>query len=218
MRIEVRLADTGPPTRIPISYNYYITSLIYEVISRSSRDYADFLHDEGYQYQEESAEKKFKLFTYSQLYFGESEVSQGKLISQSGKGKFFISSPIREFVEHLADGLLDQETVEIAGEKLEVDRIKRIDSPQFGGEMNFLCLSPIVASTMKEKDGELRTYYYRYGDEKLGEALLNNLEKKYYLVHGKEPESARLDIEFDREYVSSRDGRVSKLIDFKGPR
>ena len=62
MRIQI-LADVGKGITLPINYNHLLVGAIYRFLTESNPEYADFLHDEGYQ----TAEKRFKLFTFSQL-------------------------------------------------------------------------------------------------------------------------------------------------------
>lgn len=217
MRVKITFAQLKKRTSIPINYNYHLTSLIYEILSRSSQDYSQFLHNTGYCYK---GSKKFKLFTYSQLRFPEMEVKRDKILSTSGEVYLLVSSPVDEFVEHLASGLLQEGELEIAGSAVQTRTVEMMELPDFqkGKSIKFLCLSPIVSSTMKEKDGKLHTYYYRYDDPELVANLRQNLEKKYQLIHGNElkDEDVRFEFSFDQDYVEERDGRVTKLIDFKG--
>ena len=62
MRIKI-LADVGDGLTLPINYNHLLTGVIYGFLAESDPEYASFLHNEGYL----GAEKRFKLFTFSQL-------------------------------------------------------------------------------------------------------------------------------------------------------
>lgn len=217
MRVKLTLTQTKRQTSIPINYNYHLTSLIYDVLSRSSKYYSEFLHDRGYRYNDS---KKFKLFTYSQLRFPEIKVRKDQIISNSREVFFHISSPVNEFVEHLANGLLQEGEINIARSKFRTTTVEILEQPKFSKEraIKFICLSPLVSSTMKEKDGELRTYYYRHDDPELADNLQDNLAKKYQLVHGNELDGGDLDfeIDFDRDYIKKKNGKITKLVDFKG--
>lgn len=202
---------------IPINYNYHVTSLIYEILSRSSNDYSSFLHDQGYHYTES---KKFKLFTFSQLRFPKMNIRGNKIASTSDEIHLHVASPVDEFVEHLANGLLQEGEIEIAGASFRTNTVEVLELPEFrkNEKRDFICLSPIVSSTMKERDGDLKTYYYRYNDSELTENLKENLEKKYELVHGHrlENDQGKFDLKFDQEYIEQKDGKISKLVNFKG--
>ena len=62
MRIQI-LADVGDEITLPINYNHLLAGIIYRFLAESDPEYASFLHNEGYAV----AEKRFKLFTFSQL-------------------------------------------------------------------------------------------------------------------------------------------------------
>lgn len=217
MRVELTLSQVEPETSIPINYNYYLTSLIYNILSRSSKDYSEFLHDKGYRY---TNLKRFKLFTYSQLRFPDMNLRGNEIVSKSDEIHFFIASPVDEFVEHLANGLLQKGEIKIAGSRFRAKTVEMLELPEFGGKekVDFICLSPIVSSTMKEKDGDVKTYYYRHDDPELVENIKANLEKKYELVYGHCPKNdqEKFDLRFDQDYVERKNGKISKLVSFKG--
>ena len=62
MRIQIQ-ADIGNGITLPINYNHLLAGVIYRFLAESDPEYASFLHEEGYA----AAEKRFKLFTFSQL-------------------------------------------------------------------------------------------------------------------------------------------------------
>ena len=219
MRIKLDLVQANKSGfNIPINYNHFLTSVVYKTIGDSSNEYASFLHDEGYSSKEVG--KKFKLFTYSQLRFSNMEVQGDMINSKTPEVWCYISSPVTQFIEHLASGLLDSGDVRIGKETFHVMKISSVKPPVFTDEMDFLCMSPIVSSTMVQKKGELKTYYYRFDDEELSTALLSNLKNKYKLIHGEESKSVdeRFNVTFDKDYVEKKNGRISKLVDFKDVR
>jgi len=81
--------------------------------------------------------------------------------------------------------------------------------------MSFTCLSPLVASTMVERDGRLQPHYYRYDDPRLPAAIGENLRRKLRLLNGKQRPGGDFRLEFDRSCLE-RHGQVEKLIDYKG--
>ena len=210
MRIKVRLAAREVPFALPLNYNHHVAALIYRTLARSSKDYARFLHDEGYR----QGTKRFKLFTFSQLMLQKRRIADDKLIGESPFVELFISSPVDQFVEHLAAGLLSRSRVELAGVPFEIESIEALPPPQFSEEMRFTCLSPLVASTMVERDGRLQQHYYRYDDPRLPASLGENLREKLRLLTGQEPPPGEFALEFDRDYLEQH--RVEKLIDYKG--
>lgn len=212
MRIRVKFIAHQKPFELPINYNYHITSLIYHVLASSSQDYSRFLHDEGYR----SGQKHFKLFTFSQLLIPKRCIEGDQIVSDSKQMELLISSPIDEFVNHLAYGLLQQRSVKIASADFKIESIETLKTPDFSQEMKFKCLSPIVVSTMIKRDDGLTPYYYRYDDPGFVEGVKKNLLKKYALVYGKIPAAADLEITFDQKYIEQKHRQIYKLIDYKG--
>jgi len=212
MRIRVQLRAQQLPLKLPLNYNYHLTSLIYRLLDSSSRDYSAFLHDEGYQ----TAGKHFKLFTFSQLRFHSFKIAPPQITSSDPQVSWQIASPIEEFAEHLAQGLLTQEKLQIGGASLQVERVEALAPPRFTPQMKLTCLSPLVASAGIMRSGKLIAHYYRYDEPGLSEALRANLLKKYALLHGTVPTCSDLALRFDEAYIARRRGKIYKLIDFKG--
>ncbi len=174
------------------------------------------MHDRGYKL----GNKRFKLFTYSQLTFEDWKVKPGgdqtKIVSFQPKAKLFISSPIKEFVNHLAQGLLNRDKFRLGKEEFWAQSVEILKQPDFFENTKFICLSPVVSATMVERKGKLSPYYYRHDDKDLEGAIKGNLLKKYQLVHGQMPRSDRLKLKFDQDYIERKGDKIYKLIDFKG--
>lgn len=213
MRIRVQLKAQHLPLRLPLNYNYHLTALIYHLLSSSSRDYSTFLHDEGYQV----AGKHFKLFTFSQLRFRRFRLAPPEIIALEPQVNWQITSPVQQFIQHLADGLLSLGKLQIAGASLQVERVEALAPPRFSPQMKLTCLSPLVASTGGfMRAGKLMAHYYRYDEPGLSEALRANLLRKHALLHGAWPTYPDLTLKFDQDYIARKGGKVCKLIDFKG--
>jgi CRISPR-associated endoribonuclease Cas6 len=100
MRIKLRLDASMPSCLLPFDYAYALTALIYRTLEVSSPTYSTFLHDQGYHLPDKG--KPFKLFTFSQLKPERYRVEPSGLRLLSSELKWQISSPMVEFVEHLA--------------------------------------------------------------------------------------------------------------------
>lgn len=212
MRVKIQLFSERVPFELPINYNYALTSLIYGILASSSQDFSTFLHNEGFKI----AHKRFKLFTFSQLLMPKRRIEGERLISLSERLELLISSPIAEFVEHLAQGLLSRGRIQIANHEFLIEQIEVLAQPVFREKMRFTCLSPIVVSTGAKRDKKLFAKYLRHDDPRFSEAIQNNLLRKYQLVHGRESRSARLTLEFDSEYIARKQRGIYRLIDYKG--
>lgn len=209
MRIRLSLSFTGSTKILPINANYFQTSLIYRILTSSSSEYSQFLHDQGYIFR---GEKAFKLFTYSQFLIPERRIQGENLVSLSKEIAWVVSSPVEQFVRHLVYGLFEQRTVDIRGTTLTIESVETEAEPDFSGKMEFVCLSPIVVSVQRE---DRQTPYYIRPDEepeRFSEAVRNNLVLKYETLYGCEPEDNRLTFHFDEDYIRKRKGKISRLI------
>ncbi len=65
MRIRVAL-ETNGETHIPLNHQHFLTAVVYRFLEYSNRDYAAFLHGEGYA-PDEDDHRRFKLFCFSPI-------------------------------------------------------------------------------------------------------------------------------------------------------
>lgn len=216
MRLRVRLRCEHVPQQLPLDANYHLTSLVYRLLKTSSQDYSAFLHDDGY----EAGGKRFKLFTYSRLMLDDYLIEPPWIMARSPGVVWDIASPIDEFVEHLADGLLREGEIQLYDETfradLTVERAEVRVLPPFTQQMRFVCRSPLVASRPVERDGRLFPHYFRPDEPGLAEAVRANLMEKYRLIHGEAPAADALTLDFDSTYRRRKKGKIEKLVDFKG--
>lgn len=212
MRLALLLRPDRVPCILPFNYAHWLTAVVYGFLNRASQDYARFLHNEGYR----SGLKRFKLFTFSQLLIPERKLTPSGLTCLSAEITWQISSPISEFIEHLAQGLLSLGRMRLGSNELAIERVEVLPAPRFSDAMRLRCLSPIVAATGSERDGKFGARYLRADDPEISEALRKNLLKKFVLVHGREPSSSELFIEFDREYVRRKGDEIYRLVNYKG--
>lgn len=210
MRIQI-LADVGKQITLPINYNHLLVGAIYRFLAESNPEYADFLHNEGYQV----AEKRFKLFTFSQL-MAERRRITGEQIHFRSTLTWFVSSPIEQFLSHFADTLLTQGRLSIGQQQLKILDVNIPRTPRFQPEMSFRCLSPIVMSAVREHEGQRRTHYCLPDDSQLSELIRQNLIRKHEAIHGRTPQDDTLSFRFDDNYIRRKQGRVTRLVDFKG--
>lgn len=212
MRIVVSLQPDRVPYIIPFSYAHALAAVIYKFLDRSSHDYARFLHDEGYRL----GTKRFKLFTFSQLLIPQRTITPEGLVCSSERISWQIASPVTEFVEHLAAGLLQVGGMRLGERYFTIVRVEVALQPSFASEMRLRCLSPIVVSRATEHAGKLTAHYLRADDPLLSEALRQNLLKKFLLVYGRAPRTSELHVEFDHQYLQRKGEEVYRLVTYKG--
>lgn len=210
MRIKI-LIDVAKGLTLPVNYNHHLTGVIYHFLAESNAEYAAFLHNEGYL----AGQKRFKLFTFSQLMAKRRRISGGS-IHFSSSLMWYISSPVERFLTHFADTLLGKGKLSIGHHQLKVSDVSVPRSPRFQREMRFRCLSPIVMSTVRQQDGERLMHYCRPDDPAFSELIRQNLIRKQEAIYGHPIDGDTLRFRFDSDYIGRRQGRVTRLVDYKG--
>ena len=185
--------------------------MIYRFLAESNPEYADFLHDEGYR----ATGKRFKLFSFSQL-MAERRQINGDQIHFGSTLTWFVSSPVEQFLSHFADTLLTQGILSLGRHQLKIMDVTIPRVPRFRSEMEFRCLSPIVMSTVRINNGQRRTHYCLPDDPHLSELIRQNLIRKHQAIHGRTPQDDSFSFRFDDAYIRRKQGRVTRLVDFKG--
>ncbi|MDP2842634.1 MAG: CRISPR-associated endoribonuclease Cas6 [Acetobacterium sp.] len=240
MRIKLTLFPANGKVILPVSYNYFLTSLIYKIIKNSSEDYSRFLHDEGYKLGE--SKKGFKLFTYSMLTSKKFKIGGEKIIFLNSHVQWQISSPLDNFIQHLVTGVFAEgQEIEIGYinnrssrsnslnslsglNRFLIERVETLPRPEFKGMMKFTCLSPVTVSKVAglndlsglNSSNGLTCHYLRPWEDGFTEAIKNNLIKKYTLVYEKDIEDSDFAIKIDTDYMNRKSGKITKNINFKG--
>ena len=137
--------------------------------------------------------KTIKFFTFSKLMAKERKIIEDKL-EVKGNVYFEFSSPKKNIVVALVNGLLEKGEVEIAKAKFILSSMEVLKEKEIKGNETFATLSPISVTTAKKEDGGLKIVDLYPDEPKFYENLRNNLIKKYRLLYGKEPENEELDI------------------------
>jgi CRISPR-associated endoribonuclease Cas6 len=136
---------------------------------------------------------------------------------------------LEDFVQNFVVGLFQHQQVAIASKdavgRFQVEMVETLPAPNFveraklssSVSVKFRCLSPIVVSTMEEYGGKLSVHYVRPDDERLAEAIRQNLIQKFATVEGKRPDDDKLEFTLDKGYIDRRGGydRITKLIAIK---
>ncbi len=201
-----------------MNYNYPLASVVYRLLSVSSPEYAEFLHEQGYM---GSDGKPRKLFTISGLKITPKTRPLGDVLPvlPESRAVMYLSSPmIRDFCRHFVAGLFQNNFIEIGNHKhtavFQTVNVETLPDPVFTHTTRFRCLSPVVVSCVVDKNGKRQKYYHRPLDPDLSEAIRLSLVKKYRTITQREPGSDDLVFEPDRDYIQKRGGqqRVSRLV------
>ncbi len=210
MRIKI-FADVGDGLTLSINYNHLLAGVIYRFLAESDPEYATFLHNKGYAV----AGKHFKLFTFSQLMAERRRIIGNKIRFRSTL-TWFVSSPIERFLSHFADTRLTEGQLSLGHHHLPVKDVTVPRIPHFQSEMHFRCLSPIVMSTVRNRDGKQAMHYCLPDDPAFSKLIRHNLTRKHTAIHGHAPHDDTLTFAFDKNYINRKQGRVTRLTDYKG--
>ena len=209
MRIKIT-CDIGEGIRLPINYNYFLSGVIYQFLRESDPEYAQFLHQDGYEVEN----RRFKLFTFSQL-MAKREI-RGAQIHFRSPLTWYVSSSQQPFLENFAAALMQTGILQVERHRLRVKDVEVLRQPRFGPQMTFRCLSPVTMSTKRERDDKLVTHYCFPDDPQFSELVRQNLIRKYEAVYRHPPEETSFAMTFDQGYIDKRKGRVTRLVDYKG--
>jgi CRISPR-associated endoribonuclease Cas6 len=209
MRIKI-IFNIGKGITIPINYNYLLASAIYRFLDQSNPEYAYFLHEDGYNL----GDKRFKLFTFSQLMAQKREIRDNYIHFKSLL-TWLVSSPQEKFLGSFAASLLDQRVICIGDNTLSVKDVDIPKIPRFQERMYFRCLSPITMSTKREFRGEIAMHYLLPDEPEFSELIKQNLIRKYETIYGRKPKDDSFRMGFDEDYIARRDGQITRLIRYK---
>jgi CRISPR-associated endoribonuclease Cas6 len=217
MRIRLTLEPINQNTSISFNYHYAFSSMIYNALRRSSAEYADFLHNQGYQ----SGQKRFKHFTFSRPWIEKQQIRNGRIYIVSGPILWQISSPIDDFLNNIVNGLFAERIITLSDDhstnQFQLRQIETLAPPEYQETMSFTCLAPLMVSIKDERDGQPHKHYVRPDDDSFAELIKRNLLEKYRVLYDCEPQNGDFEFAFDWDFINRRGGveRISKLIKYK---
>jgi len=210
MRILVRLLPLSEPAALPLD-NYPLAALVYRSVWMVAPNFAEFLHEEGWQDEGgekerqtrggQAAHKRFRFFVFSRLEQPDKRIVGGRQWLSPHPVEWQIASPFAEMMEMLAEGLIRQEVVSLGDEagtaQLAVAEIIELPDPPINGQMRFQTLSPLfVAVDEVRPDGRHRKHHLRADDHRYGERVAANLVSRYRALTGGEPANPQLEFRF----------------------
>ncbi|WP_162141858.1 CRISPR-associated endoribonuclease Cas6 [Leptospira inadai] len=179
MRLKLRLELIGKKRTLPINYQYEIAAWIYKKIHLSDSQFSEWLHSEGYSYEN----KRFKQFTFSHLHVSNRRVEGDRLIVEGGPVEMQVSFAVDRSLEHFINGIFENQEMSIGDRfsraEFKVIGVEEIAEPQFRDKMRFRCLSPICVARSNENSSAT---YIGPGEEDYSDRIGNNLLSKYKSV------------------------------------
>jgi len=116
-------------------------------------------------------------------------------IRMEGETSFFFSTPKKNIVVALVNGLLEKPEVEIVKANFILSSIEVMREEKIRGDETFVTLSPISVTTVKGSNGYRKIVDLYPDEEKFYENIRKNLIKKYRTLYEREPENDELKIE-----------------------
>ncbi|MFW6129578.1 MAG: CRISPR-associated endoribonuclease Cas6 [Atribacterota bacterium] len=175
---------------LPISYNYYVQSMIYHNISDKL---ADELHKKGFPFEK----RKFRMFVFSRIQGRYKTNKNDKKIIFESPISIIFSTPYNVLTQSLAEKIMKEGDIRIGGNELFINSIQVYKNKMFDSTLKIKILSPVtVYSTLyKNNDEGKKTYYYNPYEEEFNELIHDNIIKKYIAFYEKEPEDKNFNIE-----------------------
>jgi CRISPR-associated endoribonuclease Cas6 len=188
MHITMQFKSEGE-FEIPLHYNHILQGVIYNAIDSQL---AVFLHDKGFQ----NKGRSFKLFAFSRLngrYEIDKEKSSIKFFDQIS---MTISSPVSEFCNSVANGMLTRRWLDFGDNRVEATKMVACQHSVDGNEIKIRTLSPIVAySTLMRLDGRKYTCYFQPGEPDYDRLISNNLCNKYQAYYNEKAPEGEVKVE-----------------------
>ena len=183
MRLKISLLADKPQV-LPINYSYHVAGMLYRNIQRGNSMLSLYLHKP----------KTIKFFTFSKLMAKKRKI-EGTKIRMEGETSFFFSTPKKDIVVALVNGLLEKPEVEIVKANFILSSIEVMREEKIRGDETFVTLSPISVTTVKGSNGYRKIVDLYPDEEKFYENIRKNLIKKYRTLYEREPENDELKIE-----------------------
>ena len=152
MRLMLTLRHS-PNSILPKDYEYLISSWIYKTLWQSNTEFATWLHNEGYDFND----RKYKLFTFSELMPEryETPLNKGQFILKTGPSVLILSFKIPDAFQIFVAGLFRQGNFSLGDRRHQVDfsieAIETLAKPIFQPVMRFRLHKPCLISQQTEE-------------------------------------------------------------------
>lgn len=210
MRFKIQLTAKSKVKLLPMDYQYFIGAWIYKVIGNANREFASFLHTEGYS----DGNKRFKLFSYSPLDFGKPKLWKERSLFEILNDKVFlnVSFTLTDAAEHFIIGLFNHQEIYLGnhfnGTDFFVTQVERLPDLVLNQTMVYRAASPVVISYLPENEKYAR--YLAPDDDHYSELLRQHLVQKYNTIPNASPIAN--DFEFGFKLLNNPN---SKLVTIK---
>ncbi len=185
MRLLIKF-NSSSPLKIPVAYNYYFQSAIYKLLSNYS------IHGKNI------VGRNYKFFTFSRPIGNYNYSVSEKVLVYKDKIQWIISALDKKFLEELIKSLLNEESIDILGQKLISSSIKieKLPDPKTFKEMLLIkMLSPLTTySTLYDSNKKRKTYFYSPFESDFSIKLKENLLRKFKSLYKRIPNNDEFEI------------------------
>lgn len=148
MRLKLTIEHL-PKQKLPINYQYLISSYIYRTLHESDAEFAKWLHERGYTL----SGKKYKHFCFSNLYPQRYTIHHKAKVFELNESPtvLYLSFNIDKAVQHLIKGIFQNNLMQLSsGESFrflgQIQQVEMLKPPVFSDAMCFKALIPICLS------------------------------------------------------------------------
>ncbi|WP_346698361.1 CRISPR-associated endoribonuclease Cas6 [Thomasclavelia spiroformis] len=190
------------PMVLNLNYHLELQRFIYLMISNEDKEYANWLHDQGF-----GETKRYKLFCFSKLYCLKREIKDKKFIMDESFS-FQISCVDDKLDEILLSSFNSKREYIFNNQKVTLDHYE-VDIFKGGNKLKIKMLSPVVVKDGYIENSKRKTHYYNPLDKIFEEKINSNFKNKYYAYYHEIPE----DIEFKTLSIKNKDKYITKYND-----
>jgi CRISPR-associated endoribonuclease Cas6 len=181
MQFKITFRAEQPGQLLPLSYQYELSSWIYKLIGDSNSEFADFLHQQGYA----EGAKRFKLFTFSNLYVPKFEIQGDRMKVLCPEISFLASFLVPQAAQDMIMGLFNNQRLRLGDKisqvELSVQGAEMLRLPELHGDVFRLrTTSPLLVSRPQLRPGDKLMHDYLHpADAEYADYFFKNLLDKY---------------------------------------
>jgi CRISPR-associated endoribonuclease Cas6 len=180
MRLKLTLQKVGEASLLPINYNYELSAWIYSRIQAADKEYADFLHNQGYTI----GSRSFKLFTFSTLQVPNYRLQGDRMEILSEQVSLVVSFWLEAPSEKFVIGLFQNQHLQLGDRFSQVSwRVQQVESLPWTLPPETCCFRTLSPLTVSRKNERGFDDYLPPDDPDFQNWLLTNLLGKYTAHH-----------------------------------
>jgi CRISPR-associated endoribonuclease Cas6 len=173
---------------LPLNYQYFLSAFIYRTLARSAPEFAEWLHQKGF----EQDGRHYKLFTFGKIEPQHYRIDPERKILQLSceQSQLTLSFWVSEAMQHFVSGLFQDQTFYIGdaiiGTEFQVAQIQVLPRPDFQPTMRWQLASPACISY--QQAGRKHAQYLPPDHPEYSRLLHQHLLRKVASMHPDVPD------------------------------